>query len=170
MKKGSRNRGKINSRPTTTALSPVLPPSSTPAALSMKDVVLVTPASPLSIVAAASASMVFCRGKESFLLKRSARIPTPVNVPSVSNRSVIKKMMITRTIESVKTEGISNSNAIGAIDAGIEKNSSGNFSIPVPQAKSVVKTIERIKAPLYFLSVNKIASARPKSPSRTWLS
>jgi hypothetical protein len=60
-------------------------------------------------------------------------------------------MIITGIIESVRTEGISNSNAIGAIDAGIEKNSSGSFSIPAIQAKSVVETIERIKAPLYFL-------------------
>jgi hypothetical protein len=112
----------------------------------MKAVVLVTPASPLATVATASASIVLCRGIDSFPLKRSARIPTPVRVPSVSKRSVMRKIRITGTSESVRAEEISSSNAIGAIEAGIETNDSGIFSIPATQAIAVVKRIDSIKA------------------------
>jgi len=46
--------------PVATAVSPVLPPSSTPAALSIKAVVVEVPKSVPATVAAASTSSVFC--------------------------------------------------------------------------------------------------------------
>ena len=72
------NRGSIKSvavkrSPVTTEVSPVLPPSSMPAALSTKLVVVESPITEPSTVAAASTSSVFCTDTVSPSLKMPAR-------------------------------------------------------------------------------------------------
>ena len=150
LKSGNIKRVVINNKAVKTAVNPVLPPSSTPLALSINAVVVETPNKLPPTVAIASASSVFCNDL-SFLLfswNRFALVPTPVKVPKVSNISVIKNVIITGNKDKDKALKISNFKNIGEIEEGAEKKSVGVVLSEKLQATIEVIAIDKINAPL----------------------
>ena len=128
LKSGNINNVSINKSPQNTAVRPVLPPSSTPLALSTNDVVVLTPTSEPAAVATASASRVFSSfTTPSFLFSSNipALVPTPASVPIESKRSVTKNVIITGSKARLKAPFMSSSKNIGEIEAGVEKISVG---------------------------------------------
>ena len=120
----------MKSRAVKRVLRPVRPPSSTPTADSTKAVTVESPKSAPREEKKASTFSV----SSSFSESSNILPPTPVKVPTESNTSVTRKAMTTgMTAKEVKALK-SSSKAIGAIEAGIEKNESGILLRPVTHA------------------------------------
>lgn len=78
----------MNSTATVTAVSPVRPPSDTPAALSTKVVVVLVPnIAPIDVATASASNAPLIFGSFPFSSSMFAFVETPTNVPSVSNMS-----------------------------------------------------------------------------------
>ena len=109
-----------NKTATVTAVSPVLPPCSTPAVLSMKLVTVLVPSAAPATVPTASASIA-SRARGSFPFSSNpACSPTPIRVPVVSNTSMKRNMRITGIIAALTAWTRSIRRNVGLIDGGAE--------------------------------------------------
>ena len=97
------------------AVSPVLPPSATPAALSTKVVTVDVPnTAPTEVAMASDSSAGFIFGSLPSLSSISAFVDTPISVPIVSNKSTNKNDISIPQKEKVAIFENSNLNAIGS--------------------------------------------------------
>ena len=106
--------------PVVTAVSPVLPPSSTPAADSINVVIVVEPNNaPIVVANASTKNGLFISGKSPFSSNKSAFADTPIKVPNVEKKSPTKNVKISGKKLHLKADIISNLNAIDSIEGGI---------------------------------------------------
>ena len=95
---GVKNRASRNRLPTVTAVSPVRPPSATPAALSTYVVVVLVPrAAPATVASESASSAPRTLGRLPVSSSMSALPATPTSVPAVSKRSTKVKVSTTVT-------------------------------------------------------------------------
>ena len=128
---GVKNNASTKRIAVTRAVSPVRPPCSTPAVLSMKLVtVLVPKAAPTTVPRASDRNAWLARGSLSSLMN-PARSATPTRVPSVSNTTMKRKINTKGIIghETARTTSIFSS--VLSIEGGCETNSRAiwNFCI-----------------------------------------
>ena len=115
----------------TTAVRPVRPPASTPVADSMNAPEVVVPTMEAKMIESASAAMgrSIC-GRFPFSSRNPARAETPINVPIVSTKAMMKIVRTTGKKPQVRTPEKSSLRKIGESEGGMLTQALGAGATP----------------------------------------
>ncbi len=160
------NIASINKRATTILVNPVLPPADIPVVLSIYAVTVDVPKSAPAVVEIASDNKA-CLALGSFpFFMRPAGSLTPINVPTVSNKSRNRKMKITVSSSGfAKTSGISSLKSVASSEGGAAKTPLNSINPIIIPETAVTRNPINI-APLILRARRIAITSKPKIDNR----